>query len=319
MAAHYDIAIIPARVRHPKDKGSVELAVGLATRWVLAVLRNRIFFSLAEARAAVRELLDKLNERPFKKIPGSRRSLFEAVEKAALKPLPPVPYEYAVFKNSSVNIDYHIEYDRHFYSVPYWLRGEVVEVRATQTTIEIFHEGKRKVVHPRSFVVNKATTLKEHRPKSHQEYGDWAPERLVNWARKIGSSTAALVDAILARQKYPEMGYRSCLGILRLTKTFGNERLEAACNRALAIRGFSYKSVKSILRSNLDQRPLPEKPHQLAIVHDNVRGAAAFQTEEENYYANTSDNRQDEGNETARNGPGSGVSTGTEGGQGAVL
>lgn len=319
MAAYYDIVVIPARVRRPKDKAAVEAAVGLATRWILAVLRHRTFFSLAEARLAVRELLDKLNNRPFKKIPGCRRSLFESVEKSALKPLPPVPYEFAEFKKASVNIDYHIEYDKHFYSVPYQLRGEVVEVRATASTIEIFHKGKRVSAHARSSVINKATTLNEHRPKSHQQYGDWAPERLVSWAQKIGPSAATLVELIMARQKHPEMGYRSCLGILRLTKKFNDQRVEAACNRALAIRGLSYKSVKSILASNLDQRPLPEKPHQLSIVHSNIRGAAAFLQNKEDNDADTSDNRQDEGAETLRHGQSSGVSTGTEGSQGTVV
>ena len=176
MAAHYNIAVIPARVRKPKDKAKVEAAVGLATRWILAVLRNRTFFSLAEARAAVRQLLDKLNDRPFKRMPGSRRSLYQSIDKPALKPLPMVPYEYAKFKKALVNIDYHVEYDRHFYSVPYQYRHEVIEIRATSTTIEILRRGKRIATHPRSFAENKASTLNEHRPKSHQQYGDWPPK-----------------------------------------------------------------------------------------------------------------------------------------------
>ena len=316
MAAHYDVAIIPARVRKPKDKAKVEAAVGLATRWVLAVLRNRTFFSLAEARVAVRELLDKLNDRPFKKISGSRRSLYESIDKPALKPLPLVQYEYGQFKKASVNIDYHVEYDKHFYSVPYQHRGEVVEVRGTSSTVEIFFRGKRITSHPRSFVENKATTLKEHRPKSHQEYGDWPPERIIGWAGKIGPSTVALVEAIMQRQKYPEVGYRSCLGILRLAKKFDDIRLEAACNRALAIRGLSYKSVKSILMSNLDQRPLPEKPNQLSIVHANIRGAQAFTSHisNEEHHVNTSDNRQSESIESPRHGESLRDSNGTEGG-----
>jgi len=312
MAAHYDVMVIPARVRKPKDKAKVEAAVGLATRWILAVLRNRTFFSLAEARVAVRELLDKLNDRPFKKMPGSRRSLYESLDKPALKPLPVVPYEYAQFKKVSVNIDYHIEYDKHFYSVPYQLRGEVVEVRATSTTVEIFRKGKRITSHPRSFNLNKATTLIEHRPKSHQQYGDWPPERIIGWAQKFGPATVALVETIMTRQKYPELGYRSCLGILRLAKTFGDTRLEAACNRALAIRGLSYKSVKSILTSNLDQRPIPEKPHQLSIVHSNIRGASEFAlpTNKEHDYANTSDDRQNENPEALRYGQSTGNTAG---------
>lgn len=276
MAAHYNVAITPARVRKPKDKAKVEAAVGLATRWILAVLRNRTFFSLAEARTAVRELLDKLNKRPFQKMPGSRQSLFEKIDKPALKPLPLVPYEYANFKDTSVNIDYHIVYDNHFYSVPYQYRGEVVEVRATATTVEVFRRGKRVASHPRGLPDHKTSTILEHRPKSHQQYGDWPPERIVDWAAKIGPSAKTLTEEIMTRKNHPELGYRSCLGILRLAKKYSDTRLEAACHRALAIRGLSYKSVKSILESNLDQRPLPEKPHQLTIVHANIRGASAF-------------------------------------------
>jgi transposase len=314
MAAHYDIVVIPARVRRPKDKAKVEAAVGLATRWILAVLRNRTFFILAEARVAVRELLDKLNDRPFKKIPGSRRSLYESVDKPALKPLPMVPYEYAHFKKASVNIDYHVVYDDHFYSVPYQFRGEVVEVRATFTTVEIFRRGKRIASHPRGLPDYKASTIHEHRPKNHQQYGDWPPERIIDWARKIGPSTTALAEAIMARKEHPELGYRSCLGILRLAKKFSDARLESACNRALAIRGLSYKSMKSILESNLDQRPLPEKPHQLTIVHTNIRGAGAFTLpDKENDNANTSNNRHDEIPEALRHGEGLGGATGTEG------
>lgn len=276
MAAHFDVAVIPARVRKPKDKAKVEAAVGLATRWILAVLRHRTFFSLAEANIAVLELLEKLNDRAFKKVPGSRRSLYESLDRPALKPLPANSFEYAEIKRAAVGIDYHIEYDRHYYSVPHQLRKEVVEVRATSTTIEILFKGKRVASHPRNFILHHHTTLNEHRPKNHQEYGDWAPDRIINWASKIGPSATQLVAHIMQQRKLPEQGYRSCMGILRLSKNFGEPRLEAACNRAVAIGGFSYKSVKSILSSGLDQRPLPEQPHQLAIVHENIRGANSF-------------------------------------------
>ena len=276
MAAHFGVAVIPARVRKPKDKAKVEAAVGLATRWILAVLRHRTFFSLAEANLAVRELLEKLNDRPFKKMPGSRRSLYESLDSPALKPLPKVLFEYAEIKRASVNIDYHIEYDSHFYSVPHQLRKEVVEIRATSTTIEVLFKGKRVASHPRNLTQHGHTTLNEHRPKSHQEYGEWPPDRIIRWASKIGPAATQLVEAIMQQRKVPEQGYRSCMGILRLSKTFGDSRLEAACTRALAIRGLSFTSVKSILSSGLDQRPLPEKPHQFAIVHSNIRGALAF-------------------------------------------
>lgn len=276
MAAHFDVAVIPARVRKPKDKAKVEAAVGLATRWILAVLRHRTFFSLAEANQAVSALLEKLNDRPFTKMPGSRRSLYEQLDRPALKSLPKSSFEFANIKRASVNIDYHIEYDSHFYSVPYQLRKEVVEIRATSTTIEILFKGKRIASHARNFIDYKHTTLNEHRPKSHQEYGEWPPERITAWAGKIGPAAVQLVEVIIQQRTLPEQGYRSCMGILRLAKTFGESRLEAACSRALAIRGFSFKSVKSILSSGLDQRPLPEHPHQLSIVHSNIRGAVAF-------------------------------------------
>lgn len=321
MAAHYGVAVMPARVRKPKDKAKVEAAVGLATRWVLAVLRNRTFFSLAEARIAVRELVDRLNDRPFKKIPGTRRSLYAEIDKPALKPLPQVSYEFGLFKKATVNIDYHVEYDKHFYSVPYQFRGEVVEIRATAATVEVFRRGTRIACHPRSFVINKATTVLEHRPKSHQQWGDWPPDRIIDWASKIGPSTSALAQAIMNRQQYPELGFRSCLGILRMAKHVGNERLESACARALAIRGLSFKSVKSILDSKLDQRPLPEKPNQLTIVHTNIRGAMAFgqPTSEENDDANSSDHRQNEGPEVLGNGPSAGGANGAEGGSRTIV
>lgn len=315
MANYYGVAIIPARVRKPKDKAKVENAVGVATRWILAVLRNRTFFSIADANEAVKELLEQLNNRPFKKLPGSRRSLYETIDKPALKPLPLVPYEYANIKNASVHIDYHVEYEGHFYSVPYQYRGEVVELRATSTTLEVLRKGKRIASHARSFLKGKATTLNEHRPKSHQQYGDWPPERIINWAKKIGTATAQLVEIIMRRQKYPELAYRSCLGILRLAKEVGDQRLEAACHRALAIGAFSRKSVKSILDSGLDQRPLPEKPHQLSIVHSNIRGAIAFTSlhnNKENNDVNPPNNQQHENPQALRHDQSSGGSNANE-------
>ena len=320
MAAHYDVAVIPARVRKPKDKAVVEAAVGVATRWMLAVLRNRTFFSLAEANQAVKELLEQLNDRPFKKLPGSRHSSFERIDKPALKPLPNVPFEYAHIKKASINVDYHVEYEGHFYSVPFQFRGEVVELRVTSKTIEVFRKGKRIASHARSFTSGRHTTLNEHRPKSHRQYGDWPPERIINWAKTIGPAAAQLAEVIMQRYQYPEQGFRTCFGILRLSKNFGEDRLEAACSRALAIRGFSYKSVKSILDSGLDQRPLPEKPHQLSIVHPNIRGAAAFIThlnDKEDNNAHSSNNGQHEGSETVWHGQSPGSPTGTEGLPGA--
>lgn len=295
MANHFDVAIIPARVRKPRDKAVVEAAVGFATRWILAVLRNRTFFSIAEANQEVAKLLERLNNHPFQKLPGTRRSRYETIDKPALKPLPNTPYEYMHIKKATVHIaDYHVEYDNCYYSAPYQYRGRTVEIRAALHTIEIYLKGKRIASHPRGFIKGSRSTLKEHRPKSHQEYGSWPPERMIRWAATIGPATKSLIEKILQNQKHPEQGYRSCFGILRLAKSTSNDRLEAACQRALAINAFSLKSVKSILDSGLDRRPLPEKPRQLTLVHENIRGAISFNTQhpqEDNNNVDSSNNR----------------------------
>jgi transposase len=276
MAAHFQIAVIPARIRKPKDKAKVEAAVGLATRWILAVLRNRTFFSIAEANKAVGSLLEKLNDAQFKKIPESRRSLYQKIDRPALSPLPKNDFEFANIKKASVNIDYHIDFEGHYYSVPHHLRKEIVELRVTATTVEIFFKGSRVASHARNCIAYKHTTLDAHRPKNHQEYGDWPPERIIKWANKIGPASAQVVTLIMQQRRVPEQGYRSSMGILRLNKIYGDKRLEAACGRALAIGALSFKSIKSILSSGLDQRPLPEPPNQLTIVHSNIRGASEF-------------------------------------------
>jgi transposase len=321
MAAHYGVAVIPARVRKPKDKAKVEAGVCLATRWILAVLRKRKFFTLTEANEAVAELLVQLNNRPFKKLPGSRRSQFEEIDRPALRPLPEIPYEYAHVAYAPVYTNYHVDYDGHLYSVPHKHRGERVEVRATVSTIEIYLKGKRIASHARSPLKGKATTLKEHQPKAHQHYGDWSVERLLETAQKSGSSTAQLVELIMQKHAVVEQGYKICLGILRFRKTAGDERLEAACRRALHFNALSFKSVKSILDTGLDRRPLPEKPRHLVLAHSNIRGAAAFAAttnNKENPDANPSDHRQHESTEAVGHGesPGSTIAdvgrTGTE-------
>lgn len=280
MASHFDVAVIPARVRRPKDKAVVEAAVGLATRWILAVLRNRTFHSLTEANQAVAELLTKLNNKPFKKMPGSRRSRYEEIDKPALKPLPKERYEYMHIRYALVHIaDYHVEYDGSWYSVPYHYRGRKVEIRATLNTVEVILRGKRIASHARRFIKASRATLNEHRPKEHKDYGDWPPERITRWAATIGPSAKGVVDRVMESKQHPELGYRACFGILRLAKVFRNERLDAACQRALAINACSFKSIKSILDTNLDKRHLLEKPRQLTIIeHDNIRGSSAFTT-----------------------------------------
>lgn len=278
LAEHYGLAVIPARVRKPKDKAKAEAGVLLVERWVLAKLRHRTFFSLGELNEAIGELLEELNSRSFQKLPGSRRSMFEKLERSALRPLPSVPFEYAEWKKCMVNIDYHVEVDGHYYSVPYRLVKQRVDIRFTLGTVEIFYRGKRQASHLRSRGKGRHSTTKEHMPKSHRRYLEWTPSRIVIWAENTGDSTAALVAAIMERRTHPEQGFRSCLGIMRLGKDYGDERLESACERALSINALSYKSVKSILSRGLDRQPLPEKPQQqgLPINHHNIRGSGYY-------------------------------------------
>ena len=278
MAAHYGTAIIPARPNKPRDKAKVEAGVLVAERWILAALRNRTFFSLAEANAAIRERLVWLNNRPFKKLPGSRASLFAELDAPALRPLPERPYEYATWKTATVNIDYHVEVERHWYSVPYGLVRERTDVRLAASTVEVFVRGRRVASHLRSHQPGRHTTDPAHMPESHRRHLEWTPGRIVRWAEQTGPATGELVAAILASRPHPEQGYRSCLGILRLGRRYGAERLEAAAVRALAIRARSYRSVESILRTGLDRQPLPD-----AVAagptrrHANLRGATYYE------------------------------------------
>jgi transposase len=279
MAAHYGCAVIPARSGKPRDKAKVESGVLVAERWILACLRHRTFFSVAEAKLAVRELLHRLNERPFQKLEGSRRSLFEPLERPVLRPLPTRRYEFATWKRLTANIDYHVEVDHHYYSVPYQLAGQKVDVRLTASTVEVLLRGRRVASHRRSFRRGSFTTLPEHMPESHRRHLEWTPGRMVRWAQSSGPATAQLVEEILRARPHPEQGFRSCLGVLRLGKRYGTARLEAACARAVAIGGFNYRSVESILKSGLDRQPMPTT----AVItttprcHDYVRGASYYQ------------------------------------------
>ncbi len=282
LATHYAVTVIPARVRRPKDKAKAEVGVQIVERWILAALRHRSFFSLAELNQAIKGLLERLNTRSFKKLPGCRQTLFASVDQPALHPLPITPYAYAEWKKVRVHIDYHIEVDRHYYSVPYQLTGKQLEARLTAQTVECFQKGKRVASHLRSHRKGGHTTVREHMPKSHQQYGDWSPKRLVQWAEKAGPATAQLITTILSARRHPEQGYRSCLGILRLGKAYSPERLEAACGRALLLGSHRYQSVESILKNGLDRQPLPESSDQteqqtLPEDHDNVRGSSYYQ------------------------------------------
>jgi transposase len=274
MAAHYGVAVVPARPRKPRDKAKVEAAVQLVERWIVAVLRQRRFTSLSELNQTIAALVERINRRPFRKRCGSRRSLYESLDRPVLKPLPVERYEFGAWKTGRVNIDYHIEVERHYYSVPYQLVGKRVEVRLTTRTVEIFHQGRRVASHPRSRQPYRQTTVHEHRPKSHQQHLEWTPSRLIDWARNVGPATAAVFEKILAAKPHPEMGYRSCLGILRLSKMNSRERVEAAARRALHFDACSYQSLKSILASGLDRQLLEESPPAPAPVeHNNIRGA----------------------------------------------
>ncbi|MCL5745849.1 MAG: IS21 family transposase, partial [Acidobacteria bacterium] len=235
MAQHYGVAVVPARVRKPRDKAKVEAGVLLVERWILAALRKRTFFSLGALNEAIAELLARLNERPFRKREGSRRTLYEALDRPALKPLPAERYQYGEWKTARVNIDHHVEFDHHWYSVPYQLTQKEVEIRASPATVEIFHQGVRVAAHARSWVPHHHTTLAAHRPKSHQRHLEWTPSRIVEWSATIGPATAQVVERILASNRHPEQGYRSCLGVIRLGDKYPHLRVEAAARRAVAL------------------------------------------------------------------------------------
>jgi transposase len=277
MATHYGVAIVPARVRKPKDKAKAEVGVQIVERWILAALRNHTFFSLTELNQTIQQLVVKLNQRPFKKLPGSRSELFQSLDKPALKALPLIPYVYAEWKLVRVHIDYHVDIEGHYYSVPYRLVKQQLDARITVNTIEVFNKGERVASHLRSWLKGHHTTLDAHRPEAHRHYGDWSPERFISWAGKIGSATGQVITVILHERRHPEQGYRSCLGILRLAKAYSDARLEAACTRALLLGICRYKSIESILKHGLDSKPVVvEEDSALPQQHENVRGSAYY-------------------------------------------
>jgi len=276
MAAHYGTAIVPARPRKPRDKAKVEVAVQVATRWIIAKLRNRRFFSLPELNAAIRECLVTLNDRVSRHLGASRRTLFDATDRSALKPLPTAPYVYAEWKQCKAGLDYHVEVEKHYYSVPHALLRETLWARITARTIELFHQSNRVAVHVRSSSNRRHTTVREHMPSSHRRYADWTPERIQRRANEIGPKTSALIEIILRERTHPEQGFRASIGILRHASNFGHERLEAACGRALDIGARSYTSVTSILKNNLDRQRPATATDGPAIVHSNIRGPRYF-------------------------------------------
>jgi len=275
---YYNTVIIPARSKKPKDKAKVETAVKIAEMWILAALRNHTFFSLEELNLAIAEKLVEFNDRKFFKMDGCRRTLFETIDKPAMKSLPLKAYEYAEWKKATVSIDYHITADDHYYSVPYQLIKERVDVRLTATTIEVLFKNNRIASHARSYDKWKHTTLPEHMPKSHQKYLEWTPTRIIAWAGKNGPHTEALISRIIESRRHPEQGFRSCLGVMRLAKHYSPERLEAACARALSLNACSYKYIKSILEKGLDKQPLlPSLDSAKPVLHYNIRGKEYYQ------------------------------------------
>jgi transposase len=299
MAEHYDTTILPtrsrmripaivtthsdgsrppgARSRKPRDKGKVEGAVLIVERWILARLRHRRFFSIAELNAAIGVLLEDLNNRPMRQVGKSRRQLFEEIERMALAPLPSVPFEYAEWKSAKVHPDYHVEVDKTFYSVPHRLIGRRVDVRLTHKTVEIFYDHQRVASHDRRSQRSGHVTVDEHMPKAHQRYANMTPASLILMAARIGANAATLVERVMRDRPHPEQGHRSAMGIIALARRYERDRLEAACERALAINAISYSSVSAILKSGLDRTGRPAEPIKATPPHANIRGGTYYQ------------------------------------------
>lgn len=281
-AEHYGTVVLPARPRKPRDKAKAEVAVQVAQRWIIARMRHQSFFSIHELGARIAELLEDLNARVMRRYGKSRRELFEELDLPVLKPLPERRWEPSLWMKVRVNIDYHVDVEHRFYSVHHSLVHQQLEARVTATTVEIYQNRERVAAHRRSLVRGDYITKTEHMPKAHQRHLEWTPGRMIRWAQKIGPMTGVLIEAILAERKHPEQGYRSCLGIIRLHKRYGSERLERACARAYAARARSYRHVDSILRNGLDRLPLPPVPGNegnaadtaaAPATHEHVRGA----------------------------------------------
>jgi transposase len=272
---HYGTAVLPARPYKPKDKAKAENAVLIVERWIMARLRNNTFNGLAQLNQAISELIRDLNSRPFKKLPGSRISTFEEIEKPALRPLPARPYQFMHYKKARVHIDYHVELEQHYYSVPYQWTGKEIELRFSSESIECWYQGKQIALHVRSYRKGAHTTLAEHMPKAHRKHMEWTPGRFLNWATQVGNATTRLVKHLLECKPHPEQGYRSCLGLLNLSKRYGNIRLEKACERAWQLGAKTRRSVDSILSHNLEDQPTRNeklKLSTLTVQHENLRG-----------------------------------------------
>ena len=275
LAAHYGAVVIPARPYKPKDKAKAELTVQIVERWILAKLRHQRFFSLDELNGAIRPLLTELNDRPFQKLPGRRRSVYEALDRPAMRPLPATPYVYAEWKEVRVAFDYHVDVDEHYYSVPHALVGYEVWARYSATTVEVLHRGQRVASHVRSYQKGKHTTDPAHMPKSHRAHSEWTPKRLIDWGLSIGPATGAVVEHLLVTKPHPEQGYRACLELLALAREYGDDRLEAASRLAVELRRPTRGTVKSILQTGRDRRRVEQAELDLPT-HGNVRGPGYY-------------------------------------------
>jgi transposase len=279
MAQHYSAAVVPARPRKPRDKAKVEAGVQVVERWILAALRKRTFFSLGAVNESIAELLTKLNNRPFRKREGSRRTLFESLDRPALHALPANRFQYGEWKTARANIDYHVEFDRHWYSVPYQLTQQEVEIRATADTIEVFHKGIRVASHARSHTPHRHTTIHAHRPRAHQRHLEWTPSRIVEWSATIGPATAQVIERIFASNRASRTGLPLVPRYHRLGDKYPHTRVEAAACRALMLNVCSYQNLKSILDNNLDsQSPQPSPDPQPPVDHPNLRGPGYYDT-----------------------------------------
>jgi transposase len=276
LARHYGTAILPARPYRPKDKAKAEVGVQIVGRWILARLRNRRFFSLAALNEAIHDLLADLNDRTLRGWGRSRRQLFDELDRPALIELPAEPYEYAEWKRCRVNLDYHVEIAKHYYSVPHGLARQEVEARITGRTVEIFLRGKRVASHLRSTLAHRPTTVAEHMPSSHRRYRDWTHERIRRDAAKVGPDADTLIEVILRSRPHPEQGFRSAIGILGLVKRYGAERVDAACARALLLNARSYKSVATILKNGTDKTAAATQETAPVLLHSNIRGRGYY-------------------------------------------
>ena len=279
LSIHYGFVVMPARVRKPRDKAKVETAVQVVERWILAPLRKRSFFGIEEINEAMKPLLETLNNRQMKHLKRSRRQLFEAIDKPALKPLPQRPYEYAERKMATVAINYHVGLNRHYYSVPYTLVGGRVEIRATATVVEIFHRGQRVASHLRDDTPGRYTTEDSHMPSNHKRRKErWSPERFIRWAQGMGPQTSQFIKELLYLRRHPEQAYKSCMGVLKLADKYSPERLEKACTMANESNLCSYRHIKNILKNNMDKAITQGSSEAYpASIHEYVRGQHYYQ------------------------------------------